>query len=151
ITPPLGSGSAAAISPSMSACSAESKLFCAAMRKALDKTAPPTASPSKVHIAAAAIRRADRDSSLSRRAAQFGIFQRIAKPAHRLNEARVEFLAQAAYEDFDRVGIAIEVLIVKMLHQFGARYYLAAMMGKISEQPIFLAGEFYRIAVEGDP
>src|SRR5690242_1815648 len=120
------------------------------MRKALDKTAPPTASPSRVHTAAAAIRRDDRDSSLSRRAAQFGIFQRIAKPAHRLNEARVEFLAQAAYEDLDRVGVAVEILVVKMLHQFGARYNLAAMMGKIGEQAIFLAGELDRIAVEGD-
>ena len=55
--------------------SAASKLFCAAMRKALDSTTPPTASPSMVHIAAAAIRREDRESSLGRRAAQFGIFQ----------------------------------------------------------------------------
>src|SRR3569833_1918285 len=104
MTPPFGSGSAATISPSISACSAASKLFCAAMRKALDSTAPPTASPSRVHTAAAAIRRDEKDSSLSRRDAQFGIFQRIAKPAHRLNKARVQFLAQAAYENFDRVG-----------------------------------------------
>src|ERR1700761_4352066 len=112
--PPLGSGSAAAISPSMSAWRAASKLFCAAMRKALDRTAPPSSKPSKVHIAAAAIRRAERDSSLSRRAAQFGIFKRIAKPAHRLDQACVQLLAQAPDENLDRVGITVEVLIVQM-------------------------------------
>src|SRR5258708_19096680 len=120
------------------------------MRKALDSTAPPTTSPSMVHIAAAAIRRDDKDSSLSRRAAQFGIFQRIAKPAYRLNEACVEFLAQAADKDLDRVGVAVEILVVEMFHQFGARHHLAAMMGERGQQPVFLAGELHRIAVIGD-
>src|SRR5689334_13344165 len=106
------------------------------MRKALDRTAPPTASPNRVHTAAAAIRRDDSDSSLGRRTAQFGIFQRIAKPAHRLNKARVQLLAQAADEDLDRVGVAVEILVVEMLHQFGARYNLAAMMRKIGQQPV---------------
>src|SRR5882724_1579615 len=134
----------------MSACRVASKLFCAAMRKALDRTMPPATSPSMVHTAAAAIRRDDRDSSLSRRAAQFGIFQRIAKPAHRLNKARVQFLAQAADKNLDRIGVAVEILVVEMLHQLGARYHLAAMMGKIGQQAIFLTGELHRIAVEGD-
>src|SRR3978361_2379418 len=145
-----GSGSAATISPRMSAWRAASKLFCAAIRKAFDRTAPPTNSPSKVQTAAAAIRRDDKDSSLSRRAAQFGIFQRIAKPAHRLNKARVDFLAQAADKDLDRIGVAVEILIVEMFHQFGARHHLAAMMGEIGQQPVFLAGELHRIAVKGD-
>src|SRR3954464_8313660 len=120
------------------------------MRKALDRTAPPTTSPSMVHTVAAAIRRDDKDSSLSRWAAQFGIFQGIAKPAYRLNETCVEFLAQAADKDLDRVGVAVKILIVEMFHQFGPRYHLAAVMGEIGQQPVFLAGKLHRIAVIGD-
>src|SRR3954463_7781953 len=128
----------------MSAINAASKPVSAATRKALDSTTPPASSPSKVQTAAAAIRRAERDSSLSRPAAHLGIFQRIAKPAHRLNQACVQLLAQAANEHLDRIGITVEVLVIEMFHQFGARHHLAPVMGEIGEQPVFLAGELDR-------
>ena len=67
------------------------------------------------------------------------IFKAIAKAAHRLDEMGVQFLAQASDENLDRVGIAVEILIVQMLDQFGARYHLAAMMGEIGKQAVFQA------------
>jgi hypothetical protein len=67
-----------------------------------------------VHIAAAAIRRAESERSLGR-AAQLRIFERIAKPPYRLDHACVQLLAQPPDEDLDRVRVAVEILIVEML------------------------------------
>src|SRR5579872_180380 len=107
-TPPLGSGSAAAISPSISTASRASKLSSAALRNALERTAPPTTSPSMVQIAAAAIRRAASELSLNSAGPQRGIFQTVAQAAHSLDQIGVQLLAQAADEDFDGVGIPVE-------------------------------------------
>ena len=49
-----------------------------------------------------------------------GGLDEVAEPPHRLDQVHAEFLAQTADEDLDRVGIAIEVLVVEMLDQFGA-------------------------------
>src|SRR6185312_69093 len=151
-TPPSVSGSAAAISPSMSPARRASKLFSTAVRKAPDSTTPPTTRPSMVQIAAAAISRAASEFSLrasSLRRAKGRVFQAVTKAAHGMDQVGVQFLAQAADKDFDGVGIAVEILIVKMLHQFGARNDLAAMMGEIGQETIFQAGELDRIAVQG--
>src|SRR5471032_1872402 len=77
------------------------------------------------------------------------IVETIAKAAHRLDEIYVELLAQPADKHFDRVGVAVEVLIVEMFDEFGARYDLALVMGEIGEQPVFQAGQLHRIAVDG--
>ena len=77
-----------------------------------------------------------------------GSFEAISKSAHRLNQIDVELLAQTPDEHFDRVRIAIEILIVKMLDEFRARNDAAAMMGEIGEQPVFQRRQLDRIAVD---
>src|SRR6185312_9570749 len=47
--------------------------------------------------------------------------QQIAKAPHGLDDVDLELLADAADENFDRIGVAIEILIVEMLDQFRAR------------------------------
>src|SRR5580765_665150 len=96
------------------------------------------ARPSAVQITAAAISRAARESSLGAIVAvSFRNFEAIAKTTHRLNEICVQFLAQASDEHFYRIGVAVEILIVKMLDQLGARYDLAPVMSEIGQQPVF--------------
>src|SRR5690348_3432733 len=46
--------------------------------------------------------------------------QQIAEPTHGLDDVDVQLLADATDEHFDGVGVAVEVLIVEMLDQFGA-------------------------------
>ena len=76
--------------------------------------------------------------------------EQIAKSAHGLDDVDAELLADAADEDFDGVGIAIEVLVVEMLDQLGARHHAAGMVHEIREQTIFVRGELDRVAVDGD-
>src|SRR6185312_11720444 len=134
----------------MSPASRASKLFSEALRNALDRTTPPTARPSMVQIAAAAISRAARESSLKMVGPKGGIFQAVTQSAHGLDQIGVQFLAQPADENFDGVGVAVEILVVKMFDQLGARDHLAAMIGEIGEQPVFQTGKPDRIAVQGD-
>ncbi len=77
--------------------------------------------------------------------------QQIAEAADRLDDLDPELLAHAADEDLDRVGIAIEVLVVEMLHKLGARDHASGMVHQISEQTIFMRRELDRIAVDGHP
>src|SRR3984957_12138772 len=150
ITPACGSGLAAVINPPISFSSVLSKLPSTALRNALDRTKPPTASASIAQIAAAAIRRAA--SELNRK--MFGpkgrVFQAVAQAAHCLDQIGVQLFAQPADEHFDGVGVAVEILVVKMLDQFGARDDLATMIGEIGQEPVFQAGELDGIAVQGD-
>ena len=76
--------------------------------------------------------------------------EEIAEPAHGLDHVDAELLADAADEHLDGVGVAVEVLIVEMLDQFGARDHAAGMMHQVGEQPVFVAGELDRIAVDRD-
>src|SRR5947209_8986181 len=46
--------------------------------------------------------------------------QQIAEPADGLDDVDVELLADAADEHLDRVGVAVKVLVVEMLDEFGA-------------------------------
>src|SRR3982751_1791311 len=82
--------------------------------------------------------------------ARIGRGEKITEPAHGLNHVDAELLANAADENLDRVGIAIEVLIVEMLDQFRARHHAAGMMHQIGEQPVFVRGELDRVAIDGD-
>src|SRR6185312_9419804 len=134
----------------MSLTNVSSKLSWTALRKALERTKPPTTSASIAQIAAAAIRRAARESSRKMFGTKGRIFQAIAQAAHRLDQIGVQLFAQPADEHFDGVGVAVEILIVEMLHQFGARHDFAAMIGEIGEQPVFQAGELDGIAIQGD-
>src|SRR5208337_2773338 len=76
--------------------------------------------------------------------------EEITKPAHRLDDVDAELLADAADEHLDRVGVAVEVLIVEVLHQFGARHHPSGVMHQIGEQAILVRRELDRRAVHGD-
>ena len=79
-----------------------------------------------------------------------GGVEQIAEAAHGLDHVDAELLADAADEDLDRVGVAVEILVVEMLDQFGARHHAAGVVHQIGEQPVFVRGELDRIAVDGD-
>ena len=49
-----------------------------------------------------------------------GKYWQIAEPAHRLDAILGQLLAQPADEHLDGVGVAVEILVVEVLHQFGA-------------------------------
>src|SRR5690349_19436556 len=93
LTSPFASASVAAISPSRSVSSVESKVSWTEARKTLESATPPTKRPTSVQMAAEAIRRAERELSLR---ATFGarIFKAIAKATHRLNEVGLELAPQ---------------------------------------------------------
>src|SRR5215471_17375364 len=76
--------------------------------------------------------------------------QEIAEPAHGLDDVDPELLADTADEHLDGVGVAIEVLVVEMLDQLGARDHTAGVMHQVRQQPILVAGELDRVAVDGD-
>ena len=77
--------------------------------------------------------------------------QQIAEAAHGLDDVDIELLADAADEHLDRIGVAVEVLIVEMLDQFGARDHASRMMHQIGQQPILVRGHLDRIAGHADP
>src|SRR5450759_5435198 len=79
-----------------------------------------------------------------------GGVKQIAETAHGLDDLDPEFLADAADEHFDGVAIAVEVLIVEVLDQLGARHHAARVVHQIGEQPVFMAGELDRIAIDRD-
>src|SRR5579871_6017161 len=145
---PLASASVAAIRLSRSVSSVASKFSSTLERKILESAIPPMASPSTVQIVAARMRRAERE--LSRRPMLGArIFQAIAKATHRLNQVGVQFAAEPTHEHFDCIRVAVEVLIVKMLDEFGSRDDLALVMGQIREQTVLERGELYGISSEG--
>jgi len=51
-----------------------------------------------------------------------------------------KLLAQASNEDFDRVRVAVEVLLVEMLDKLGPGDHAGAVQHEISEYPIFVRG-----------
>ncbi len=85
------------------------------------------------------------DGILARR---LGRHEQIAEPAHGLDHLDVQLLAQPADEDLDGVGIAVEVLVVEMLDQLGARDHAAGMMHEIGEQAVLVRGELHLPAVD---
>src|SRR3954447_20988618 len=151
-TRPAESGSAAAINPSRSNFSRESKSPCTEARKIPERTKPPTSRASSVHTAAATISRAERELSLCGSPVRRCVrnFETIAKAAHRLDQIGIELLAQTPDEHLYCIRVAIEILIVKMLDQFGPGNHPAAVMRQIGEQAIFQRGELHRISVIGD-
>src|ERR1700741_92385 len=82
--------------------------------------------------------------------ARIGRRQQITETAYRLNDIDAELFANAPDENFDRVGVAIEILVVEMLDQFSARNHAPGMVHQIGEQPVFVRGELDRIAVDRD-
>ncbi|EGE60812.1 peptidase [Rhizobium etli CNPAF512] len=72
----------------------------------------------------------------------------VAETAHRFDQVDAHLFAQAADEDLDRVGVAVEILVVHVLDQFGSRDDLAHVMHEIGKQPIFVRGQLQRRAVD---
>ena len=77
--------------------------------------------------------------------------QQIAEPAHGLDDVDVELLADAADEHLDGVGVAVEILVVEMLDQFGARHHAPGVVHEIGQQPVFVRGHLDRVAGHADP
>src|SRR5690349_18415153 len=82
--------------------------------------------------------------------ARIGRRQQITEPPHRLDDIDPEFFGNAADEDLDRIGVAVEILVVEMLDQFGARDYPPGMMHQVRQQPVLVRCELHWIAVDGD-
>src|SRR5437868_4217079 len=95
-------------------------------------------------VAAMKSRRARELAGIRRR------IEKIAETANGLDQIDAEFLSQAADENLDGVGIAVEVLIVEVLNKLGAGNDAAHMMHEIGEQPVFVRGETDGVAVDGD-
>src|ERR1700683_45258 len=97
-----------------------------------------------VHAAAHKNRR--RASELAR----IGRREQITEAAYRLDHVDAKLFADATNKNLDSVGVAVEVLIVEMLDQFGPRNDAAGVVHQIGEQPVFVRGELHGIAVNGD-
>src|SRR5688572_5486672 len=108
-------------------------------------TTPAMASTSSVHRAAVAN---------SRKASELSVIaflgQPVAETAHRLDHVGRDLLAEAADEDLDRVGVAVEVLVVEMLDQLRARDHATVVVHEIGEEAILVRGKTHRLAGERD-
>ena len=82
--------------------------------------------------------------------ARIGRREQITEAAHGLDHVDAELLADAADEHLDGIEVAVEILVVEMLDQFGARHHAAGVMHQIGQQPVLVRGELDRIAVDGD-
>src|SRR5665213_4243103 len=107
---------------------------------------PAATSAITLHSEAAAIRRKASESVLSIRARRD---HAIAEATHGLDDVDRQLLAQPADEDLDGVGIAVEVLVVEVFDQLGARHHAVAMVHQVFEHAVFVGGELDRIAVDG--
>src|ERR1043165_9535175 len=107
----------------------------------------PNPAPGRNHVTLRNVRRPGPSCSSP---AFLRLFEAVAEPANRGDDVRPELFANSCDEDLDRVGIAVEVLIVDMLDQFGAAHDLALMVHQIRQQLVFLRRELHGLAVLGD-
>src|SRR4029079_11237491 len=105
-----------------------------------------TGSTTSVHAAAEANSLNARELSLIVR-----VREAVAEPADSLDEIDGKLLAQASDEHLDGVGVAVEILLVEMLDQLGARDDALPVHHEISEHAIFVGGELDRAAVQRHP
>src|SRR5207248_5457434 len=77
--------------------------------------------------------------------------QEISEPPDGLDDIDPDLLANAADEHLDSIGIAVEILIVEMLHQLGARHYAPGVVHQVRLQPVFVRREFDWIAFDRHP
>src|SRR5690606_13585777 len=77
----------------------------------------------------------------------------VAAAAHGLDRLQlafgVELLAQAADEDFQHVGVAVEVLLVDVLGEVGLRDQLPGVHHQVLQHLVLVAGEVDVAAVHG--
>src|SRR6478752_10215617 len=74
--------------------------------------------------------------------------EQISQAAYSLDDFDPQLFADATDEHLDRVGVAIEILVVEMLDQLGTRHHAAGVMHQIGKQPVFVAGEFNRVTID---
>src|SRR5690606_5459766 len=107
-----------------------SKLRSTDSRNREDRATPPATRAAAIQSAANSTRRSASDRVFAKRPmggdearSIFFVGRRkaVSQAAHRVDHVGAELLAQPAYEYFDRVRIAVEVLIVDVLRQLGAR------------------------------
>src|ERR1700687_2395710 len=67
-----------------------------------------------------------------------GRSEQITEAAHGLDDFDAELLADAADEHLDGVAVAVEVLVVEMLDQFGAGDNAPGVVHQIGKQPVFV-------------
>src|SRR5215471_5832916 len=68
----------------------------------------------------------------------------VAHAPHRLDHVDAHLLAQASNKHLDRIGIAVEILVVEMLDELRARDHLAHVVHEIGKQPELVRGELQR-------
>src|SRR5690606_26883018 len=71
----------------------------------------------------------------------------VSHAAHGFDHVDPHFPAQPADKDLYRVGITIEILIVKMLHQLRSRHHSAHVMHQIGKQPELMRSQLERNAI----
>src|SRR5579872_6750087 len=76
--------------------------------------------------------------------------QQIAKSPHRLDDIDIQLLADTADKNFNRVRVAIEILVVEMLDQFGARDHAPRVVHQIRQQAVFMRRHLDWIASYAD-
>src|SRR5262249_46352177 len=73
----------------------------------------------------------------------------VSETADRLDHVAGNFLPQSADKYFDRVRIAIKILIVKVLDQLRARNDPAIVVHEVSKQPKLVRCQLYRMTFAG--
>src|SRR5215831_5351074 len=73
--------------------------------------------------------------------------EEIAEPAYGLDDLDAKLLADAADEHLDSVRVAVEVLVVQVLDQLGARHDTSGVVHQVGEQAVLVGCELDRIAV----
>src|SRR5690606_16873807 len=73
----------------------------------------------------------------------------VAKAADGLDQVGRDLLAQPADEDLYRVAVAIEILVVEVLHELGARDDPLVVMHEIGEEAVLVRGQLDRLSVAG--
>src|SRR5579872_620961 len=76
--------------------------------------------------------------------------QQIAKSPHLLDDIDIQLLADTADKNFNRVRVAIEILVVEMLDQFGARDHAPRVVHQIRQQAVFMRRHLDWIASYAD-
>ncbi len=74
----------------------------------------------------------------------------VAEAAHRLDQIAAELAPDAPDKHLDRIGIAIEILIVEMLDQLGAGDDAALVVHEIGEEPILVRGQLHGRSIGDD-
>src|SRR3546814_4956619 len=71
-------------------------------------------------------------SRRARELSRIRLREAVSQPARRADEIVADLLAQPSDEDLDRIGVAVEILLVQMFDQFRAGYDPAAVVDRKS-------------------